>query len=94
MYFLVIIEYHILDEIGGMDNILNITDNYIIILDKGFKIKFCNKKALLKIKYTLEDVENSKAEKVLDIKNLDINKLSKDSSIRFIDKYIFPIHIF
>lgn len=65
-----------------MDNILNITDNYIIILDKGFKIKFCNKKALLKIKYTLEDVENSKAEKILDIKNLDINKLSKDSSIK------------
>lgn len=69
-------------KIGDMNNVLNITDNYIIILDKHFKIKFCNKKALLKIKYTLEDIENSKVEKILDIKNLDINKLSKDSTIK------------
>ncbi|KHS57274.1 hypothetical protein QX51_09075, partial [Terrisporobacter othiniensis] len=75
-------KYRIWINIGDMNKILNITDNYIIILDKHFKIKFCNKKALLKTKYTLGDVENSKAEKILDIKNLDINKLSKDSSIK------------
>ena len=71
-----------LGEKGNMNNILNITDNYIIILDKFFRIKFCNKKALSKIKYTLEEVDNISGETILDTKNLDINRLSKDSSIQ------------
>lgn len=65
-----------------MNNILNLTDNYIIILDKCFNIKFCNKKALLKTKYVLEELDNVMGKKILDIKNIDINRLSKNSSIQ------------
>ena len=66
-----------------MNKILNIIDNYIIILDKEFKIKFCNKKVLLKTQYTLKDIENSNVGKILNIENLDIKKLSKNETKNF-----------
>ena len=41
-----------------MENILNIANDYIIVFNKYFKVEFCNKKLLSKIKYTLEELKN------------------------------------
>lgn len=41
-----------------MEGILNIVDNYIIILDYNGRVQFCNKELLKKLSYSLEELKN------------------------------------
>lgn len=65
-----------------MENILNIVNNYIIVFNKSFKVEFCNKKLLSKMKYTLEELKNLNNKLIIDIKDLDINQINRDESLK------------
>ncbi|MEG0051275.1 MAG: ATP-binding protein [Terrisporobacter sp.] len=64
-----------------MDNILDMVDDYILILDKHWNIKFCNKKLLTKLKYNLDDLKNNSFDKIIVWENTKLNKNIEDISI-------------
>lgn len=69
-----------------MEKILDIVDDYIMILDKSGSIQFCNRKLLTKLGYNLAELKNISIEEILyaDTENLEveINKINKANNIK------------
>ena len=64
-----------------MENILDIVDNYIVVIDKKYNIQFCNKKMLLKLEYNLEELKNFNIRKILYTKN-EIQEINIENIIK------------
>ena len=57
-----------------MEKILDLVNDYIIILDSSGEIKFCNKSALTKLEYTLDELIDSDIDEILYDKNEKLKK--------------------
>lgn len=68
-----------------MQNILDIIDEYIIVLDKNWNIQFCNRKALSKLGFNLDELKNKSIEYLIGIKfkdlKIDIKEINRQNSI-------------
>ncbi|MGL6107856.1 PAS domain S-box protein [Romboutsia sp.] len=68
-----------------MENILETIDNYIIILDKKYNIKFCNKRILFKLGYQSEELKNINIKNIFFNKNksinIDIDNITKNKKL-------------
>ena len=75
-----------------MQNILDIVDDYIIVLDKNWNIQFCNKKVLSKLKFNLGELKDKSIENLIHIKaddlEIDIEAVDRQKSIEvYLDLY-------
>ncbi|MGL5327675.1 MAG: ATP-binding protein [Peptostreptococcaceae bacterium] len=69
-----------------MKSTLNITDDYLIILDKNYKIIFCNDKILEKLGYKSREIKDKSVDII--IKNNDLfDKKRKDINLKLLSKY-------
>ncbi|WP_297134528.1 PAS domain S-box protein [Terrisporobacter sp.] len=68
-----------------MEKILDIIDDYIIILNLDCNIQFCNKKLLSKLGYKIEELKNINIEKIFNDSvslNIDLIKNNKDKNLK------------
>ncbi|MGL5313214.1 MAG: ATP-binding protein [Peptostreptococcaceae bacterium] len=69
-----------------MQSILDIVNDYIIVLDKFWNIQFCNKKLLSKLKFNLGELKNKSIEKIINNNvqdlNIDIKKLNRQNNLK------------
>ena len=66
---------------GAMKKVLDLVNDYIIILDPSGEIKFCNKSALKKLEYTLDELINIDIDEISYYKNKKLKEY-----IREVDK--------
>ena len=57
-----------------MEKILDLINDYIIILDSSGEIKFCNKSVLTKLEYTLEELINIDIKEILYNENVKLKR--------------------
>ena len=68
-----------------MEKILDIVDDYIIILDSDCNIQFCNKKLLSKLGYKIEELKNINIEKIFNNNAsliIDLIKSNKEKNLK------------